>query len=198
MRRFILASASTARLAVLRAGGIEPEVIVSGVDESTIHAENTADLVGALAQAKARSVADGIEDGVVLGCDSLLDLDGQPHGKPANIDEARERWHQMRGSAGILRTGHALLDVQNGVTVREVHRCADSVVYFGQPSDAEIEAYLATEEPLAVAGGFTLDGLGGWFVDRIDGDPWNVVGVSRPILRSMFAELGLSPVDFWG
>lgn len=197
MPRFVLASASTARLAALRAGGIDPAVIVSGVDESAIHADSVAELVLALASAKAAVVAAGLDDAIVLGCDSLLDLDGVGYGKPVDAVDARIRWQRMAGRSGVLRTGHALWQVRAGTVRNTVLRGSASTVHFGRPTVDELDAYLATDEPHAVAGAFTVDGLGGWFVNGIDGDPGTVVGVSRPLLRDMLGELGLSPVDFW-
>ena len=188
MTRFVLASASPARLATLRRAGVEPEVIVSGVDEDAIHAHSTRELVTLLAVAKAHAVAAQVgSDALVLGCDSLLDLDGRPLGKPGTPDVARERWRAMRGHDGTLWTGHHLIDT---ATQRSSVRTIATTVHFAEVSDAEIDAYCATGEPSAVAGAFTVDGLGGWFVEGIDGDPHNVVGVSLPALRQMLSELG--------
>lgn len=195
--RFVLASASPARLATLRRAGVDPEVLVSGVDESAVTAVEPADLADELAWRKARTVADRLEGrALVLGCDSVLELDGHALGKPADADEARERWRAMRGRTGVLHTGHALLDTgshvagSTGPPARTVRRRASTTVRFGDASDLEIDTYVATGEPLGVAGAFTIDGLGGWFVDALDGDPHNVVGVSLPLLRRMLAELG--------
>jgi septum formation protein len=189
--RFILASASPARLATFRAAGVEPEVMVSGVDESAVTAPDTATLAGALAWAKASAVASALarRDGdaaIVLGCDSLLDVDGEPVGKPASAREAVARWRQLRGRSAILHTGHAMIETASGRTCRET---VGTVVEFGQPSDDEIEDYVATGEPTAVAGGFTIDGLGGWFIEGIQGDPHNVVGVCLPVVRRMLLDL---------
>ncbi len=184
--RFVLASASPARLATLLAAGVRPEVIVSDVDESSITAASVSDLVLALAAAKAQDVA-ARTDGpaLVLGCDSLLELDGQPLGKPATPALAAERWRAMRGRSGVLHTGHCLL---NGAA----SSCASvaTTVRFAEVSDDEITAYCDSGEPTQVAGGFTLDGLGGWFVEGVDGDPHNVVGLSLPTLRRMLHDLG--------
>jgi septum formation protein len=189
--RFVLASASPARLGTLRRAGVQPDVIVSGVDESRVTADATPDLVQQLATLKARAVAERIEGAaLVLGCDSLLELDGRPLGKPADADDAHRRWRQMRGRAGILHTGHALI-TPNGST-RDV---ASTTVHFADVTDEEIEAYVATGEPLDVAGAFTIDGLGGWFVERIDGDHHNVVGLSLPLLRRMVQRLGYTLDD---
>jgi septum formation protein len=186
--RFILASGSPARLATLRAAGVEPEVVVSGVDEDAITAPTPAELVAVLATAKASAVAADLGGpALVLGCDSMLELDGVALGKPHTPEIAVERWRAMRGRSGVLHTGHHLIDLESG---RSVTRTASTGVRFAAVSDAEIDAYVATREPLAVAGAFTLDGLGGWFVEGVDGDPHNVVGVSLPLLRALLAELG--------
>jgi septum formation protein len=186
--RFVLASASPARLATLRRAGIEPEVIVSGVDEDVVTAPTTAELVIRLAELKARAVATDISGAaVVLGCDSMLDLDGTSLGKPASADVARERWRQLRGRTGVLHTGHCLIDTATGRTAVEG---AATGVRFGDVTDAEIDLYCATGEPTAVAGAFTIDGLGGWFIDGLDGDPHTVVGVSLPLLRRMLRDFG--------
>jgi septum formation protein len=188
--QLVLASASPARLATLRRAGVEPEVIVSGIDEDAIAAYSTAELVTSLAVAKAQAVAARVGSGVlVLGCDSLLDLDGVPLGKPGDADAARERWLAMRGRTGVLRTGHHLIDTASGATAT---RGVATTVRFADVTDAEIDAYCGTGEPSTVAGAFTIDGLGGWFVEGIDGDPHNVVGVSLPTLRAMLHELGHS------
>jgi septum formation protein len=194
--RLVLASASPARLATLRAAGVEPRVVVSGVDESQVTTEDPALLAVELAVLKARAVADrlGGEPAWVIGCDSVLELGGEVHGKPADADEARRRWAAMRGRAGVLHTGHCLIDTGVG---REVARSADTTVHFASPTDEEIEAYVATGEPLAVAGAFTLDGLGGAFVREIDGDPHTVVGIGLPLLREMFEEIGVRWTDLW-
>jgi septum formation protein len=184
----VLASASPARLETLRRAGLEPEVVVSGVDEDAISAATTPELVLRLAAAKARAVAEQVAGpAVVLGCDSLLELDGRQLGKPGSAAAAALRWHQMRGRSGILHTGHCLLDTATG---REVTRAVATQVQFADVTDAEIEAYCATGEPTAVAGAFTIDGLGGWFVEGVVGDHHNVVGVSLPVVRAMLRELG--------
>jgi septum formation protein len=196
--RLVLASASPARLATLRSAGIGPEVVVSGVDESQVRVEDPAVLELELARLKARAVAEELsaDDGPawVIGCDSVLELDGAIHGKPADAAEARSRWQSMRGRSGVLHTGHCLVDTASG---REVARSADTVVHFADPSDEEIDAYVATGEPLKVAGAFTLDGLGGAFVRGIEGDPHTVVGIGLPLLREMFAESGVRWTDLW-
>jgi len=194
-RRLVLASASPARLATLRSAGVHPEVIVSGVDETLVTTGEPARLAVELAILKARAVAVQVPDGLVIGCDSVLELDGHIHGKPADADEAIRRWRAMRGRSGVLHTGHCLIDTAQG---REIARSADTLVHFADLSDAEIEAYVATGEPLRVAGAFTLDGLGGAFVRGIEGDSHSVVGISLPLLRTMLAELGAAWVDLWG
>jgi septum formation protein len=195
--RFVLASASPARRASLIAAGVEPDVVVSSVDEdaltSGLPGASTAELVASLATAKATVVAvDVAAPSLVLGCDSMLELDGAPLGKPGTIDVAIERWRQMRGRTGVLHTGHCLVDVGTGRTSTEV---ASTTVRFADITDDEIELYCGTGEPSQVAGAFTIDGLGGWFVDGIDGDHHNVVGVSLPLLRRMLAGLGYGLTD---
>src|SRR5260370_10856210 len=169
--RVVLASASPARVAVLRAAGLDPEVIVSGVDEDAYSAATTGELVGMRAAAKASAVADKLSDGIVIGCDSMLDLDGVALGKPAGTDEAIARWHAMRGRTGTLLTGHCVIDAATGQRVGAV---ASSTIRFGTPTDAEIAAYVGTGEPLGLAGGCTLEGRGGWFVDSFPADYNNV------------------------
>ena len=192
----VLASASPARLRVLRDAGIDAEVIPSGVDERAVRAPDPSTLVATLARLKAEAVAaDPRSVGrLVLGCDTLADLDGRVMGKPVDAAEAVSWWEQRRGQRAILRSGHHLIDTTSGRSARAV---GSSVVCFGHPSDEEIAAYVATGEPLAVAGGFTLEGRGAPFVDRIDGDPGSVIGLSLPILRRLLAELGHSIVDLW-
>jgi len=196
--RFLLASASSGRLRTLRQAGVEPEVEVSGVDEDAISAANPAELVVELAHAKAVAVA-GRQRGelLVLGCDSMLELDGSALGKPASAEEAVARWRSMRGRTAVLHTGHTLIEVADSAPARVLDRLASTEVRFGDPSDAEIEAYVGTGEPLRVAGAFTLDGRGAAFVSGITGGPHNVVGISVPLLRLMFDELGFLWTDFW-
>lgn len=194
--RFLLASASPARLRTLRSAGIEPEVQVSGVDEDAISAAGPTELVQALATAKAAAVA-ATQHGelLLLGCDSMLEFDGRVVGKPAGPAEAVQRWQQLRGGSGTLHTGHTLLELRDGSVSRRLERVASTEVHFASPSDAEIAAYVGTGEPLQVAGAFTIDGLGGWFVESIVGDHHNVVGLSLPMLRLMLGELGYSIGD---
>lgn len=191
--RFVLASASPARLATLRRAGLEPEVVVSGVDERSATGTTPADLVAQLAAAKARAVAAQLgADALVLGCDSMLDLDGTALGKPRDHADAVARWRAMRGRTGALRTGHCLIDT---VTGRSTTRSVATDVRFADVTDAEIELYCASGEPLAAAGAFTIDGLGSWFVEGVAGDHHNVVGVSLPAVRAMLRELGHELVD---
>jgi septum formation protein len=193
--RLVLASASPARLATLRSAGTDPEVVVSGVDESTVTTTDPARLAAELARLKACAVAERLDgDAFVVGCDSVLELDGQVHGKPVSPEQARRRWASMRGRSGVLHTGHHLVEVPSG---RQLPGSAATVVHFAAVTDEEIEAYVGTGEPLQVAGAFTIDGLGGAFVTGIEGDPHTVVGISLPLLRTMFAELGVAWTDLW-
>ena len=197
--RVVLASASTARTRLLTDAGVRHDVIVSRVDEDAVVREHgwvaAFDVAGGLATAKARDVATTItEPSLVIGCDSVFDIDGEIHGKPATPQEARARWEQMRGSDGVLYTGHHVIDTATG---REVARVASSTVFFANPSDDEIDAYIATGEPLRVAGGVTIDGLGAPFITRIDGDHSNVMGLSIPTLRLMLMELDIAWPRFW-
>jgi septum formation protein len=190
----VLASGSPARLALLRTAGLDPKVIVSGVDESAYRADTPAELVALLAQAKAEAVAAGLDRGLVIGCDSMLDLDGRALGKPRSATEAAALWHDLSGRTGTLLTGHCLVDAASG---RRAAAVGATAVRFGEPSDDEIAAYVASGEPLRVAGAFTITGRGGWFVDGIDGDHGNVVGVSLPLLRRLLAELGVAVTTLW-
>lgn len=191
----MLASASPARLKTLRGAGVEPEVIVSGVDEDNVTAESPGELARVLATLKARAVVAGLtEHATVLGCDSVLELDGEPFGKPGSPEIARERLRSMRGRTGVLHTGHCLIDTAAKQELRELE---STKVYFADLTDEEIDAYVATGEPLVVAGSFTVDGLGGPFVTAIEGDYHNVVGVSLPLLRRMLAEVGITWPALW-
>ncbi len=198
MTTVVLASASPARLALLRAAGLDPQVRVSGVDESTVDDSDPRALCATLARMKAQAVADELRvDGkgvLVLGCDSVLEFEGQVHGKPADSTDAVRRWRRIRGKSGTLHTGHCLIEVGSGSTADEV---GSTVVTFADVSDGDIDAYVGTGEPLAVAGAFTIDGLGGWFVERLDGDHGNVVGVSLPVVRRLFASLGHPVKGLW-
>ena len=196
-RRLVLASASPARLSLLRQAGLAPEVVISQVDESAVRAPRVAEQVALLAAAKAAAVAKQETDALVIGADSLLEFSGKPLGKPADAAEARDRWRRMSGRSGILHTGQALFDVRDGAVIGRDIAVASTVVYFATPTPQEIEAYLATGEPLAVAGAFTLDGLGAPFVRRVEGDPAAVVGLSLTVLRTQLAKRGLSITDLW-
>jgi septum formation protein len=180
---------------VLRAAGVHPQVIVSGVDEDAYTASSTAELTGLLAAAKASAVAAGLTDGLVIGCDSMLDLDGRGYGKPASPAEAIERWRQMSGKSGTLYTGHCLIDAATG---KQSEAVAETTIRFSAVTEDEISAYVATGEPLAMAGAFTIEGLGGWFVDSIDGDHNNVIGISIPLLRHLLRGLGITVPALWG
>lgn len=204
-RTVVLASASPARLALLRSSGIEPVVAVSGVDEEAVEARLAAQgragpdqLCRELAEAKATRAAEQVAGShpgaLVIGADSVLDLDGVALGKPADATTALARWHEMAGRTGVLCTGHAVIDLPTG---RRAGRAVRTTVRFGRPDPTELAAYVATGEPLAVAGAFTLDGLGAPFVEGIDGDPSNVVGLSLPTLRALLAELGVRWTDLW-
>ena len=197
----VLASASPARKRLLHAAGIEPSIMVSGVDEdaATATAEQTygplapEDLALVLARAKAEDVASQVDDALVVGCDSILELDGDGHGKPANAEEAVARWQRMRGRTGVLHTGHWVIDTrEDDGTGATLGATASTTVHFAAIDDDEIRAYVETGEPLRVAGSFTLDGLGAPFVAGIEGDPSNVVGLSLPLLRELLAEVGIA------
>jgi septum formation protein len=195
--RLVLASASPARRALLKAAGIDADVLVSGVNESAVEADDAYTLSLALARMKARTVAAQMqaEPGVlILGCDSVLAFDGEILGKPADADEATKRWQAMRGRSGVLHTGHHLTDLVGGHQAEEV---GTTVVHFADVTDEEIDAYVASGEPLNVAGGFTIDGRGGAFVERIEGDPGNVIGLSLPLLRRLLGELGVPITELW-
>lgn len=194
---FVLASASEARLKTLRTAGVEPVVIVSGVDEDQLSGLAPAPLAAGLADLKCRAVLghpDVPTGALVLGCDSVLELDGEALGKPGTPEVARARWRSMRGRSGVLHTGHALADTASG---RVLTRVGSTTVHFADVTDPEIDAYVATGEPIWVAGAFTLEGYGAAFVRGIEGDPHNVVGVSVPLLRGLTAELGHRWTDLW-
>jgi septum formation protein len=201
MTRVVLASQSPGRLFVLRNAGVEPEVHVSHVDEEAIEASmpgaTPGELCLALARAKAEAVAQDYAldaAAIVIGCDSVFDVDGRAFSKPDSPEQAWERWGLMMGRAGTLRTGHWLIRPATGDAVGAV---ASTVVRMGSPTQEELAAYLATGEPLRVAGGFTLDALGGAFVDGIEGDPSNVVGLSLPTVRRLLLDLGVVWTDLW-
>jgi septum formation protein len=203
--QLVLASASPARLTVLRAAGVEPLVRVSGVDEDAVAAglvDPTPErLVVELARAKAAAVAEAVAgevpDAVVIGCDSMLSFDGAVVGKPGTPELARQRWLRMAGRSGELLTGHAVIRLDGGARTKETAASQATVVRWSSPTEHELDAYLATGEPLQVAGGFTLDGHGGWFVDGVDGDPSSVIGISLPLTRRLLADVGVSVVDLW-
>ena len=195
----MLASASPDRRQVLRQAGLAPEVMVSTVDESGFDEADVISLVATLAQAKATDVLnrlDGTDDVLVVGCDSLLEFGGEPFGKPSDLDEAKQRWLRMRGASGRLHTGHHVWYRHDGRT-EQASSVATTEVIFANLDEAEIDAYLATGEPLKVAGGFTIDGLGGAYVTTLCGDPHNVVGISLPLLRRLFGELGVAWHSLW-
>ncbi|WP_042383241.1 nucleoside triphosphate pyrophosphatase [Streptacidiphilus melanogenes] len=194
-RTLVLASASPARLGLLRQAGLDPKVIVSGVDEDALSAPTPAELALVLAEAKAAAVAAALADGeLVVGCDSVLELDGKALGKPSDATDARARWTSMRGRSGVLQTGHCVIDTRTGARASAT---ASTTVHFGTPDDAEIDAYVASGEPLHVAGAFTLDGRSAPFVDRIEGDHGNVIGLSLPLLRRLLAEVDVRITDLW-
>jgi septum formation protein len=190
----VLASGSAGRLRVLQGAGIDPEVLVSGVDETTEVGLDTAIVVEILAERKASAVSARCPDALVLGCDSLLDLDRTAFGKPRSAEHAAEMWRRLSGRQATLFTGHCLIEPGGGRRVRGTGR---TVVRFGSPSDAEVAAYVASGEPMALAGGFSIDGRAAPFVESIDGDPNNVIGLSLPLLRRMLAGLGLAITDLW-
>jgi septum formation protein len=192
-RRLVLASGSPARLRLLRAAGFDPVVMVSGVPEDDLDVTPRR-LVALLAERKATAVAPHAGDALVIGCDSMLEVDGVAHGKPASPEAAAAHWRRIRGANGTLLTGHCVIDTAASATVVGV---AATVVRFGRPSDAEIDAYVATGEPLAVAGAFTLEGRSAPFIDGIDGDPSNVMGLSLPLLRRLLDQLGVAITDLW-
>jgi septum formation protein len=193
-RHVVLASGSPARLRLLRDAGLDPEVVVSGVDETEIDVSDPWELVAKLAIAKANAVATRASGALVIGCDSMLVFGGETFGKPADAAEATARWRRMRGGTGALLTGHCVIDARNG---RSEHAVADAVVQFADVTDAEIEAYVQSGEPLGVAGAFTLDGRSAPFIERIDGHPSTVIGLSLPLLRELLARLGVRLVDLW-
>ena len=193
-RTLLLASASPARLRLLRDAGFDPKVVVTGVAEDDVDASDAHALVATLARRKAEAAVPGAAGAIVIGCDSMLVLDGQTLGKPLSVEAAIARWHAMRGSSGTLLTGHCVIDSESG---RRADGIAATTVHFGTPSDAEIEAYVATGEPLRVAGSFTLDGLAAPFIAGIEGDPSNVIGLSLPLLRDLLAQLGVELTDLW-
>lgn len=214
MPRLVLASASPARLATLQRAGVDPIVAVSGIDEReelrTAHQQfgqlSPGEEALVLARAKAQAVERGggepelnltglgAEPVLILGCDSILEFDNASWGKPRDLAEARERWRRMAGNSGVLHTGHWLIDPASGGAVGAG---SATEVHFAALDADEIDAYLETREPLGVAGAFTIDGYGGWFIERITGDHHGVVGVSLPLVRNLLAQLGVSVTDLW-
>ncbi len=192
--RFVLASASPARLKLLRMVGIEPIVCQSNFDEDQIQIEEVEKLVTTLAKYKAEAVAPQFENALVLGCDSVLTVNDRIYGKPESPQMAIARWRVMRGKTGTIYTGHALIDLKQQ---RQIIRCGVTKVYFAEISDRTIEAYIATGEPLKCAGGFALEGKGGMFVEKIEGCHSNVIGLSLPLLYQMLENLGYNVTNFW-
>ncbi len=191
---FVLASASPARRRLLQSAGIEPQVCISDFDESLVQITEPTNLVQTLALRKAEIVASKFTDALVLGCDSVLTVEGEIYGKPATPEEAQARWQKMRGKTGILYTGHALIDQRQN---HNIIRCGISGLVFAHVSSSQIAAYVATGEPLKCAGCFALEGRGGLFVSKLEGCHSNVIGLSLPLLRQMLSELGYDIIDFW-
>lgn len=207
MTRLVLGSASSGRLRVLRSAGIDPLVVVSEVDEDALLARlapdsRPGDVVNALAAAKSDDVVGRLPpeiaaDCVVIACDSMLYLDGVLCGKPGSAAAAREQWKAMAGRSGVLYTGHRVTRRQAGAPPRNANGTAATRVFFADPDPDDLTAYLASGEPLGVAGSFTLDGLGGWFIERIEGDPSTVIGLSLPLVRQLLVEVGISIAGLW-
>ncbi|MFD5869267.1 Maf family protein [Corynebacterium sp. NPDC060344] len=213
--RIVLASSSPSRLMVLRSAGVEPVVSPPEVDEDAILGELAAEgadagtVVKRLAEAKAAAVAGTVADSmagdaasgagttVVIACDSMLLMGGELSGKPHTIDETVRRWKSQRGREGELVTGHSITALLPGGGTRSATEAVSTVVRFGEPSDADIAAYAESGEPLGCAGAFTLEALGGWFIDGIDGDPSSVLGLSLPLIRRTLAGWGLDVSAFW-
>ena len=202
--RLILASTSPARLATLRAAGVEPVTISPGVDEDAVVAAaghlEPAEMVELLARAKAEAVAEthgGDIDGLILGGDSAFVIDGMIHGKPHHPEVARERWLRQRGRTGVLYSGHWLIDHRGGTSNAAIGIVTHAEVTFADVTEHEIDAYIATGEPLAVAGAFTIDSLGGPFIESIVGDPHTVVGLSLPALRNLVRSFGVEWTELW-
>ena len=208
MTLLVLASTSPARLSLLRAGGIEPITISPEVDEEAVGARaesmglisNSQDLVLLLAKAKAEAVVShpDAQNAIIIGCDSALEFGGKTLGKPHQPEVARARWKELRGNSGTLHSGHWLIDNRTGATMPPATgKTSSTVVHFANISDGEIDAYVATGEPLKVAGAFTVDSLGGAFISRIEGDTHTVIGLSLPTLRELSLVLGVEYTSYW-
>ena len=207
MTRVVLGSASTGRRRVLRSAGIDPLIAVSGVDEDAAIAAlgahpDPATVVTTLARAKADAVARELDaevtaDCVVIGCDSMLYVNGELRGKPGTPEQARHQWNSMAGKPGSLFTGHCVIRMRDAQVLRIETAAEVTTVRFGVPTEQELTAYIASGEPLNMAGGFTIDGLGGWFIDAVEGDPSNVVGLGLSVTRRLLESVGLSVGDLW-
>ena len=207
MTRVVLASASPGRRKALREAGIDPLVVVSGVDEdavlATLGSDSAPDVATtSLATAKAQAVVSVLDatvtsDCVVIGCDSMLYFDGRLRGKPESVDAARDGWHMMGGRSGELYTGHCVIRLHDNAIAYQGAEASVTTVHFASPSPQDLEAYVQSGEPTAVAGGFTIDGLGGWFIEGISGDPSSVIGIGLPLIRKMCTRAGLSISQLW-
>jgi nucleoside triphosphate pyrophosphatase len=193
-RPLVLASGSPARLRLLRDAGFDPDVVVSGVPEDDVDTGDPPAAALVLAQRKAAAVARPGGRAVVVACDSILEFEGRAHGKPTSVAEARTWLRAMRGRCGTLWTGHCVVDEPTGRRASDV---AGTVVRFGVTTDEELEAYLATGEAMAVAGAFTLDGRSAPFIDGVDGDPGNVIGLSLPLFRRLLGSLDITVPQLW-
>ena len=207
MTRLVLASSSPARLSLLKAAGIDPEIVAPTVDEQALTEKirisdpgtSTSHLVQYLANAKAESVIDDpkTHGALVLGGDSALEFQGATLGKPHLPEVAIERWKKLRGNHGVLHSGHCLIDNRDPASPKSVSKTSSTKVFFADISDEEIAAYVATGEPLKVAGAFTIDGIGGAFLERIEGDAHTVVGLSLGVLRALAKELSIEYTSLW-
>ena len=207
MTRLVLASSSPARYSLLKAAGIDPEVVIPTADEQALSEQfkannpnhTTSQLVAYLADAKAESVVGQKETfgALVLGGDSALEFQGATLGKPHLAEVAIKRWKQLRGNHGVLHSGHCLIDNRDPAAPKVVSKTSSTKVYFSNITDKEIEAYVATGEPLKVAGAFTIDGIGGAFLERIEGDAHTVVGLSLGVVRDLCGQLGVEYTSLW-